>query len=102
MRWQRTLAAALAPLDLTHVQFVLLACAWWAGEAGERPNQVQVAGLAGIDVKVTSEGVRRLGGKEVLGGVADPADARSKVIEVTASGADPARRAIEIVEAADA
>ena len=102
MRWQRALAAALAPLDLTHVQFVLLACAWWAAEAGERPNQVQLAGLAGTDVKMTSEVVRRLEAKQLLRRVADPADARSKVIEVTASGADTARRSIEIVEAADA
>jgi len=102
MRWQRALTAALAPLGLTHVQFVLLAGAWWAGESGERPNQVQVAGLAGIDVKMTSEVVRRLEAKQLLRRVADPADARSKVIEVTASGADTARRAIEIVEAADA
>lgn len=102
MRWQRSLTAALAPLDLTHVQFVLLACAWWATEAGDRPNQVQLAGLAGTDVKMTSEVVRRLEAKQLLRRVADPADARSKVIEVTASGADAARRAIEIVESADA
>ena len=29
LRWQRDIAAALAPLDLTHVQFVLLATTWW-------------------------------------------------------------------------
>ena len=29
LRWQRDIAAALAPLDLTHVQFVLLASTWW-------------------------------------------------------------------------
>jgi len=102
MRWQRALAAALAPLDLTHVQFVLLACAWWACEAGERTNQVQLASLAGVDVKMTSEVVRRLEGKQLVRRVADPMDARSKVIEVTAAGVDAARRAIEIVETADA
>jgi len=26
LRWQRGIAQALRPLDLTHVQFVLLAC----------------------------------------------------------------------------
>jgi len=102
MRWQRSLAAALAPLDLTHVQFVLLACAWWASEAGQHLNQVQLAGAAGIDVKMTSEVVRRLETKGLLRRVADPVDARSKVIEVTASGTDVARRSIDIVEAADA
>ena len=63
---------------------------------------MQLAGLAGIDVKMTSEVVRRLEAKQLLRRVADPSDARAKVIEVTPSGADAARRAIEIVEAADA
>jgi hypothetical protein len=44
LRWQRGIAEALAPLDLTHVQFVLLACAWWLNEHGDPPNQVAVAG----------------------------------------------------------
>src|SRR5262249_4571528 len=29
LRWQRLLSAALRPLGLTHVQFVLLAVLWW-------------------------------------------------------------------------
>jgi hypothetical protein len=34
LRWQREIAAALAPLGLTHVQFVLLAAAWWLNSRG--------------------------------------------------------------------
>jgi hypothetical protein len=37
LRWQRGIAQALAPLDLTHVQFVLLACTWWLNEEGQHP-----------------------------------------------------------------
>jgi hypothetical protein len=50
--WHATLhrqcgvAQALAPLDLTHVQFVLLACAWWLNEQCDRPNQIALAGQA--------------------------------------------------------
>ena len=47
LRWQRDIAAALAPLDLTHVQFVLLACAWWLNNQGEHPNQLALARQAG-------------------------------------------------------
>ena len=32
LRWQREIAAVLAPLGLTHVQFVLLSCAWWLND----------------------------------------------------------------------
>jgi DNA-binding MarR family transcriptional regulator len=60
LRWQRGVAAALAPLDLTHVQFVLLACTWWLNRQGERPTQVRLASQAGTDIKMTSQVVRSL------------------------------------------
>ena len=46
LRWQRDIATALAPLGLTHVQFVLLATTWWlnsgaGGNAGARPGRVR-------------------------------------------------------------
>lgn len=102
MRWQRVMTAALAPLDLTHVQFVLLASAMWLGRNGEPPNQVQLAAQAGTEVKMTSDVVARLEVKGLIAREADPHDARAKVIRVTATGAAAAQRAIVAVEAADA
>jgi hypothetical protein len=55
---RRSPAKALAPLDLTHVQFVLLASTWWLNEQGARPTQVELATQAGADVKMTSQVVR--------------------------------------------
>ena len=101
MRWQRAIAAALAPLGLTHVQFVLLASAWWMSQH-EAPNQVQLAAQAGTDIKMTSEVIGRLESKGLLSRAIDPADARAKILAVTSEGAALAQRAIEIVEAADA
>lgn len=102
MRWQRVMTAALAPLDLTHVQFVLLASAMWLGRNGEPPNQVQLAAQAGTEVKMTSDVVARLEAKGLIAREADPRDSRAKVIRVTASGAAAAQRAIVAVETADA
>ncbi|WP_246673391.1 MarR family winged helix-turn-helix transcriptional regulator [Mesorhizobium sp. B2-4-14] len=102
MRWQRVMTAALAPLDLTHVQFVLLASAMWLGRDGEPPNQVQLAAQAGTEVKMTSDVVARLEAKGLIAREADPGDSRAKVIRVTAAGAAAAQRAIVAVEAADA
>ncbi|MCU1417869.1 MAG: winged helix-turn-helix transcriptional regulator [Schumannella sp.] len=102
MRWQRAIAAALHPLDLTHVQFVLLASAWWLNQAGESPNQVRLAAQAGVDVKMASEVIRRLEGKQLLTRHADPIDARARVLVVTPAGTALARRAIEVVEDVDA
>jgi DNA-binding MarR family transcriptional regulator len=102
MRWQRVMTAALAPLDLTHVQFVLLASAMWLGRNGEPPNQVQLAAQAGTEVKMTSDVVARLEAKGLIAREADPRDSRAKVIRVTAAGAVAAQRAIVAVETADA
>ncbi|ESY87989.1 MarR family transcriptional regulator [Mesorhizobium sp. LNHC220B00] len=101
MRWQRIMTAALAPLDLTHVQFVLLASAMWLGRNGEPPNQVQLAAQAGTEVKMTSDVVARLEAKGLIVREADPRDSRAKVIRVTAAGAAAAQQAMVAVEAAD-
>lgn len=101
MRWQRAMAAALAPLGLTHVQFVLLACAWWMSANGA-PNQVRLAAQAGTDVKMASEVIGRLETKGLVTRQPDPVDARAKIVSVTADGEELAQRAIAVVEAADA
>ena len=102
LRWQRDMAAALTPLGLTHVQFVLLATIWWLNTHGEQPNQLTAARQAGTDVKMTSQVLRTLEAKELLSRKVDPADTRARRLRVTDAGAALAARAIESVEAADA
>jgi DNA-binding MarR family transcriptional regulator len=102
LRWQRGVAAALAPLDLTHVQFVLLASTWWLNEQGERPNQAAVAAHAGTDVKMTSQVIRSLERKGLVEREVDPADTRARRLRVTRRGARLAPDAIAAVERADA
>ena len=102
LRWQRDIAAALGPLDLTHVQFVLLACAWWMNEHGEHPSQRALAAQAGTDVKMTSQVVRSLERKQLLTREVDPQDTRARRVRVTRRGGALAPRAIAAVEAVDA
>lgn len=102
LAWQRDMAAALAPLGLTHVQFVLLASTWWLNSHGEGPNQLGVARHAGTDVKMTSEVLRKLEDKGLIRRETDPADTRAKRLHVTDQGAELAVRALEAVETADA
>lgn len=102
LRWQRMIAAALAPLDLTHVQFVLLATAWWLNSRGEDPNQLTLATQAGTDVKMTSEVLRKLEAKGLIVRTVDAADTRAKKLRVTDRGAERAIQAVAVVEAADA
>jgi DNA-binding MarR family transcriptional regulator len=102
LRWQRGIARALGPLDLTHVQFVLLACTWWLNEQGGRPNQVAVAEQAGTDIKMTSQVLRSLERKGLIEREIDSADTRARRVRVTKQGARLAPRAIAIVEEVDA
>jgi DNA-binding MarR family transcriptional regulator len=101
LRWQRAVAAALAPLGLTHVQFVLLACAWWLNDQGHTPNQLTLAAQAGTDVKMTSQVLRRLEAKGLLERRTDPHDTRARTLHITAHGSALARKAIAAVEQAD-
>lgn len=102
LRWQRDIAAALTPLGLTHVQFVLLACTWWLNTHEEHPNQLALARQAGTDVKMTSQVLRALETKGLVEREVDPADTRAKRLRVTAAGAELAPRAIAAVEQVDA
>jgi DNA-binding MarR family transcriptional regulator len=102
LRWQRAVSAALSPLGLTHVQFVLLACTWWLNTHGETdPNQLAVARQAGTDVKMTSQVLARLEARGLLSREVDPADTRAKRLRVTSAGAALAREAIGVVDAVD-
>jgi DNA-binding MarR family transcriptional regulator len=102
LRWQRGVAAALAPLDLTHVQFVLLACIWWLNEQGEQPTQVRLAAQAGTDIKMTSQVLKTLEKKGLVERAIDQADTRARRLRVTRGGTRLIPRAIAVVEAVDA
>ena len=102
LRWQRGVAAALRPLDLTHVQFVLLACTWWLNEQRARPTQVRLAEQAGTDIKMTSQVIRTLEQKGLVEREVDQVDTRARRLRVTRRGKQLAPRAIDVVEAVDA
>ena len=101
--WQRGLVAALKPLGLTHVQFVLLACVWWLNDAGggASPSQRRVADQAGTDPMMASQVLRALEARGLVTRFTDPADARVRRLDVTPQGSKLAREAIRLVEAAD-
>src|SRR3954452_6841329 len=101
-RWQRELGAALAPLALTHVQFVLLTVVWWAGDHDpEAPTQRELASLARTDPMMTSQVLRTLEAKGLVERRGDAGDRRARRVTATADGAALARRAVAVVEAAD-
>ena len=101
LRWQRDVTAALQPLALTHVQFVLLATAWWLNTHAEQPSQVELASAAGTDVKMASQVIRALERKGLISRETRAADTRIRRLVVTDAGAALAPRAIDAVESVD-
>ncbi len=102
-RWQRTLGAALRPLGLTHVQFVLLASVWWLARTHDSlPTQRQIADQAGTDPMMTSQVLRALERRGLVSRARGSADARVRTVMCTPEGARLSQRAVRVVEAADA
>ena len=101
LRWQRSITAALAPFELTHVQFVLLASTGWLNDHGVDPSQAALAAYAGTDVAMTSQVLRALEAKGLITRAPDPNDARARVLRLTAPGARLAGPAIAAVEEVD-
>ncbi|MGW4772610.1 MarR family winged helix-turn-helix transcriptional regulator [Nocardia sp. NPDC004278] len=102
-RWQAAQRAALAPFDLTHVQFVLLASLTWltSRSGGDPVTQRDLADHAATDPMMTSHVPRTLEQKGLLERRDHPTDRRAKSLVPTESGAALVNRAIGAVETCD-
>ena len=99
-RWQAAQRAALAPLGLTHVQFVLLASLTWLGDEGP-VSQRRLADHAATDPMMTSQVLRTLADRDLVVREAHPNDRRARALRVTTAGAALANRAVRVVEECD-
>jgi len=99
-RWQAAQRAALKPLGLTHVQFVLLASLTWLESDGP-VTQRQLADHAVTDPMMTSQVLRALERRSLIRRSDHPEDGRAVAVAVTPEGAELANRANVTVEACD-
>lgn len=102
LAWQREVGAALRPLGLTHVQFVLLAGVWWLGREQASPTQRELADHAGTDPMMTSQVVRALEARALVRREPDPGDARMRRLSITAAGRELLDTALPAVDHVDA
>ncbi|MEV6058842.1 MarR family winged helix-turn-helix transcriptional regulator [Nocardia asteroides] len=101
-RWQAAQRAALAPFDLTHVQFVLLASlSYLAERADDAVRQRDLAEHAATDPMMTSQVLRALEQKGLVERRAHPHDRRARALMPTAAGVVLANRAVVAVESCD-
>lgn len=99
--WQRRIRAALAPHDLTHVQYVLLASLTWMDRSAP-VTQRDLARHAELDVMMTSQVLRTLETKGYVRREPHPEDKRAIALQPTNRGIELANLATHDVEAADA
>ncbi len=100
--WQRRQRAALKPLGLTHVQFMLLAGIAWLSRDDEPVTQAQLAQHAQTDPMMTSQVVRTLQQKGLIARTPHPRDARANRVRTTPRGQELVRQAMHRVEQIDA
>ncbi len=102
--WQRRVRAALAPLGLTHVQFVLLAgLARLARPGAEGPvTQARLARLCQVDPMMASQVLRTLERRGLLGRAAHATDTRARSLSLTERGVRVLENASPLVVAVDA
>jgi DNA-binding MarR family transcriptional regulator len=74
---------------------------WWLEEQLQAPNQLQLAGQAGVDARMASQVVRKLEAKNLVQREVDRDDTRARRVRLTAEGRDLVMCAIPAVEQAD-
>ena len=100
--WQRRFEAALVELDITHLQFVLLAGIGWLARDGSLVAQVQLAEFCKIDVMQISQVARKLEVKMLVKRAIHPNDTRAKILSLTSVGKTKLQQALPIIEHLDA
>ena len=99
-QWQAATRAALTPLGLTHVQFVLLASLTWLDSHGP-VTQKQLADQAVTDPMMTSQVLRALELRGLVERRAHPDDRRARAVSVTTAGVALANEGVKAAEAVD-
>lgn len=90
---------ALAPLDLTHAQYTLLASLYGFTQTGVQPSQRELADWTGLEPIFVSKLARALERAGLVERTEHPADTRAVQMRLTPGGSSVAEQAIAIVHA---
>ena len=99
--WQKKITECLKPLNITHVQFVLLAGLGWLQNKNSEVTQMMLAHHAEVDVMMTSKVIRSLEAKNLIVRHQHSTDTRAKSLSLTPPGRKLLEKALIIVEEAD-
>jgi len=97
-KWRVAVDRALAPLDLTHAQYVLLAALYGLERAERRPSQRELADETGLEALYVSKLARALEAKGLVTRRRDAHDTRAVQLELTDRGRTGVRSAMQTVQ----
>lgn len=100
--FMRRLEAALLPLGLTHMQYVVLRVADYLAQAGERPTQARLAAGTATDRMMVSKVLQLLEGKGLVVRPVHPDDARAHHVVLTEAGRRMVARSVPLAMRAQA
>ena len=95
-RYERDLEQALRPLDLTHLQFTLLALVAWTQKQGGMPSQAELARAGDIHVMQVSNVLKALEAKALIVRSVAEGNSTAKSVTLTAEGMERLRAAFPI------
>jgi DNA-binding MarR family transcriptional regulator len=95
-RFVREIDRVLAPFDLTHLQFTVLAITAWMAQSGEPVTQIGLARFGDIHPMQVSQVLKALEAKGMVARPRSTTDIRAKRIEVTESGVIALRAAMPL------
>ncbi|MEV6825690.1 MarR family transcriptional regulator [Amycolatopsis sp. NPDC051102] len=98
-KWRVAVDRALAPIGLTHAQYVFLSSLFGLERAGESPSQRELADHTGLEALYVSKLARTLDADGLVERTRDPADTRTVRLKLTPRGREVTEPAIATVAA---
>lgn len=96
--WQREIKKALDQYNITHSQFVLMASIHWLTLHKQEVTQIILSSHTKIDPMTTSTVLRTLQQKKFIKRQEHATDTRAKIVVLTDTGKEIAKKAIVTVE----
>ncbi|GAA4620605.1 MarR family transcriptional regulator [Actinoallomurus vinaceus] len=97
-KWRVAVDRALAPLGLTHAQYVMLSSLFGMERAGLRPSQRELADRTGLEPLYVSKLARSLEADGLIARARDLADTRTVRLTLTEKGQEAVRPALDLVQ----
>lgn len=96
-KWRVAVDRALAPMGLTHAQYVLLSSLFGMQADGKRPSQRELADHTGLEALYVSKLARALEADGLIERTRDPEDTRTVRLALTGRGRAAVQPAIDTV-----